>query len=150
MELDPYIDALRTQLGVEAEAGAAVVRLALLEVLSDAADEITREVAPGSVELRLRGGSPEFVVNLPAEHEAPAAQAPPAADDDSAMVRINLRLSEQLKASIEVAAGAERMSVNAWLVRAASAALAGGTGGGGPRPERRGGKLGQSYKGWVQ
>ena len=34
----------------------------LLEALSAAADEITRELAPGSVEVRLRAGDPEFVV----------------------------------------------------------------------------------------
>ena len=34
----------------------------LLEALSDAAGEITRELAPGSVEVRLRGRDPEFVV----------------------------------------------------------------------------------------
>ena len=34
------------------------VRLILLDALSAAADEITRDLAPGSVEVRLRGGEP--------------------------------------------------------------------------------------------
>ena len=42
------------------------MRLALLEALSAAADEITRELAPGAVEVRLRGSDPDFVVTLPA------------------------------------------------------------------------------------
>ena len=41
------------------------------------------------------------------------------------MARINLRLPEQLKAAAEQAAARERLSVNAWLVRAAAAAVDG-------------------------
>ena len=40
------------------------------------------------------------------------------------MARINLRLPEQLKSGVEQAAARERLSVNAWLVRAAAAAVA--------------------------
>ena len=67
MELDRYIEELRNQLMVAAEAGGddarvlagrliapleSSVRLMLLEALSDAANEITVELAPGSVEVR--------------------------------------------------------------------------------------------------
>ena len=113
-----------------------------------AADESTRELAPGSAELRLRGGEPEFVVSTPpAEEAAPEPVAPPLPDaDDGATARINLRLPEQLKAGVEQAASRERLSVNAWLVRAVGAALQGG----GDRPSRHGGgHIGQAYKGWV-
>jgi hypothetical protein len=169
MDLTQYVTNLRGELSVAAEAGGddarrlaerltaplePAVRLMLLEALSAAADEITREMAPGSVELRLRSGEPDFVVTPAAaepEPEPPWA-APPttiAPDaDDGAMVRINLRLSEQLKNAIEQAAGAERLSVNAWLVRVAAAALA--HDGDEPRPRPRGGRIGQSYKGWVR
>src|SRR5437764_14203640 len=41
------------------------IRLTLLDALSAAADEITRDLAPGSVELRLRGRDPNFVVTAP-------------------------------------------------------------------------------------
>ena len=61
------------------------------------------------------------------------------------MARINLRLPEQLKAAAEQAAARERLSVNAWLVRAVAAAAAGAEA---PRP--RGGRAGQAYTGWVQ
>ena len=37
----------------------------MLNVLSAAMDEITRELAPGSVDVRLRGLDPDFVVTLP-------------------------------------------------------------------------------------
>ncbi|MGB3437953.1 MAG: toxin-antitoxin system HicB family antitoxin [Actinophytocola sp.] len=173
MDLTPYVDHVRRELVVAAEAGgddaralaerltaplASAIRLTLLEALSAAADEITRELAPGSVEVRLRSGEAAFAVTphtveAPAEpgHAAPAP-APEAedvapADDDSAMVRINLRLPEQLKARVEAAAAEERRSVNAWLVRAATAALRQ------PDGQRSSGSTGrrasQHYTGWV-
>jgi hypothetical protein len=171
MDLTQYVTGLRGELAVAADAGGEearrlaerltaplepAVRLMLLEALSAAADEITREMAPGSVELRLRSGEPDFVVTPAptdtglenASEPAPAPPSPVAPDaDDGAMVRINLRLPEQLKNGIEQAAARERLSVNAWLVRVAAAALAGG--GDEARPSRRGGRIGQSYKGWV-
>ncbi len=170
MDLTQYVTNLRSELSVAAEAGGEdarrlaerltaplepAVRLMLLEALSAAADEITREMAPGSVELRLRSGEPDFVVTpVPADtgpepepDAAPPATAAPDADD-GAMVRINLRLPEQLKNGIEQAAARERLSVNAWLVRVAAAALAGD--GDDARPRQRGGRIGQSYKGWVR
>jgi hypothetical protein len=145
MDLTPYVESLRRELAAAGEAGGdATIRLTLLETLSAAADEITRELAPGSAELRLRAGEPEFVVTAaPADEPiAPAASAPEG--DDGAMTRINLRLPEQLKAGIEQAAARERLSVNSWLVRAVSGAL-----GGGAPQARPAGPVGQAFKGWV-
>jgi len=163
MNLTPYVENLRRELAVAAEAGGddaraladrlsaplgSAVRLMLLEALSSAADEITCELAPGSVELRLRSGEPGFVVT-PAPADEPAGDAePPAAApdaDEAATARINLRLPEQLKADVELAASRERLSVNAWLVRAAAAAVARDD-----RPRSRGGRVGQAYTGWAR
>ena len=148
MDLQPYVDDIRLQLEVAAETGGeaaqalaerlgaaldAAVRLALLEALSAASQEITFELAPGSVELRLRGREPEFAVTLaqPAD-EARAADLlsepvrpstdPPLAGDDGGTARINLRMPEQLKVRVEQAASAEGLSVNAWLVRTVTTA----------------------------
>jgi hypothetical protein len=163
MDLTPYADRVRDELAVAAEAAGpearalaerltapldSAIRLTLLEALSAAADEITRELAPGSVELRLRGGEPEFaVIPAPSEDATPVApEPPPAADaDEGATARINLRLPEHLKAGIEQAAGRERLSVNAWLVRVVAASLAQGD-----RPRERPARGGQSYTGWVR
>jgi hypothetical protein len=170
MDLTQYIENLRRELAVAADAGGedaralaerltapleSAVRLMLLDALSAAADEITRELAPGSVELRLRAGEPDFVV-MPVpvdgpEEPAPDAPPPPLAPpeaDEAATARINLRLPEQLKAGVEQAASRERLSVNAWLVRAAAAALAHDA----PdrRPRQRAGQIGQAYTGWVR
>lgn len=147
MELDRYIDTLQRQLSRTAEAGGdeareladrlvpaldSSLRLALLEALSDAAAEITTALAPGSVDVRLRGGAPEFVVTPPPAPEAASVPvAPPlepageAEGDDSATSRTTLRLPESLKLQVEAAAAREGLSVNSWLVRAVSAALAG-------------------------
>jgi hypothetical protein len=132
----------------------AAVRLMLLDALSAAADEITGELAPGSVELRLRSGAPEFVVTPPApaadaggpDPEVPLPPAPEAPEGGTA--RINLRLPEQLKAAAEQAAAREGLSVNAWLIRAVAAAVGGPQRGRdhGPRPNRPG----QSFTGWVR
>jgi hypothetical protein len=165
MNLTPYVESLRRELAIAADAGGddaralaerltapleSAVRLTLLEALSAAAGEITRELAPGSAELRLRAGEPEFVVTPPPGEE-PAGEPPapaPADAEEGAMTRINLRLPEQLKAGVEQAASRERLSVNAWLVRAVAVAV--GRGGGERRLEPRGGRPGQSFKGWVQ
>jgi HicB family len=167
MDLTPYVENLRCALAVAADAGGddaraladrltaplePAVRLMLLDALSAAADEITRELAPGSVELRLRGGGPDFAVTpAPVDEpsESPTAAPPPVSPDgdDGATARINLRLPEQLKAGIEQAASRERLSVNAWVVRVAAAAL--GHGNRGPAARPRGGH-GQTFTGWVR
>jgi hypothetical protein len=143
MELTPYLDILRNGLAVAAAAGGeqeravaerlvapleANAQLALLRALSAAADEITTELAPGSVEVRLRGEEVGFAVTLAPEvmpSTVPVA-APAETSDDTegaAVARINLRLPETLKSRVEHAAGQARMSVNSWLVRAVSNAL---------------------------
>jgi hypothetical protein len=166
MELTPYVENLRRELAVAADAGGedaralaerltapleSAVRLMLLDALSAAADEITRELAPGSVELRLRSGEPDFVVTPAATDDAVGAMAdepPPAPPeaDEGATARINLRLPEQLKAGVEQAASRERLSVNSWLVRVVAAAVASPDR---DRPRQRGGPVGQTYTGWV-
>jgi hypothetical protein len=169
MDLRQYTETIQRQLAVAAEAGGdearalaerlvapldAAIRLALQDALAAAAEEITTELAPGSVELRLRGRDPEFVVTPPpadAPDDDLAEVAEPAAapeGDDGAMSRINLRLPDHLKTRIEHAAGSEGLSVNAWLVRAAAAAL-GRPGPARPR-EPRAPRGAQRYTGWAR
>jgi hypothetical protein len=54
---------------------------------------------------------------------AVAADEPARPDEGEATARISLRLSDALKSEIDAAAERDGVSVNAWLVRAASAAL---------------------------
>lgn len=166
MDLTPYVHELRNQLLTAAEAGSdearalaerltapleSSVRLILLEALAGAADEITRDLAPGSVEVRLRGGDPTFVVvpspddafaGAPGIELAPVSVADP---DDSGTARLNLRLPESLKARVEEAAGIEGLSLNAWLTRAAARALVDDP----RRPSPRKATGGERYTGWV-
>ncbi len=145
MDLSPALELVRQELAVAAEAGGeearslaerlagpleSALRLALLDTLAMAAAEITSDLAPGSVELRLRGREPSFVVVAPtgepdgaAADPATLGPPPPPTGDDAAMARINLRLGEDLKARVEEAARAGGLSVNSWLVRAAATAL---------------------------
>ena len=171
MDLKPYVDTVRHELLVAAEAGGdearvlaerlvapleSAVRLTLLNALSTAADEITRDMAPGSVDLRLRGLDPSFVVTPARPDEwsdesrgamAPSIRTPPpTAEEEGGTARINFRPPEQLKARIEEAANREGLSVNAWLVRAVNGVL----GAGGGRPGRPSESDGQSFTGWVR
>lgn len=124
------------------------VRLALLDVLSAAAEEITASLDGAVVDVRLSGLAPEFVVTL--HHDAASEPAPEPADagDDASLARITLRLPEGLKTRVESAAGASGVSVNSWLVRAVTQSLDAPASGGPwakPRPP-----IGQRYTGFAR
>src|SRR5580704_17565406 len=124
MDLRPYVETIHQQLADAAEAAGgeaqalaerlaapldAAIRLALQDALGAAVEEITRELAPGSVEMRIRGRNPEFVVTPAAERDsddfgesrhddAPPFVPPSSGDtDDGGTSRINLRMPEHLK-----------------------------------------------------
>jgi hypothetical protein len=159
MELQPYVDAVRHALNVAAAAGGAeaqaladrlsaplesAIRLALLDALSAAAEEMTRELAPRSVEVRLRGRDPEFIVG-------PVVDVPPdddkmfvaQYDDDGGTWRITLRLPGGLRDAVESAARREGASLNSWLVRAAAAASHGAA-------KSDSGRPGHHVTGWAR
>ena len=69
------------------------------------------------VEVRLAGQDPQLVY---VEDEGASAAT---SGDDSLTARITLRLPENLKATIELVAGREGMSINTWLVRALARAV---------------------------
>jgi hypothetical protein len=132
MQMAPYVHALQEDLakaaslaGGEAaqEAGQRLaqalepsLQLRLLDLLSEIALSLSAQV-PGRVEVRLAGREPELVYVEDQEAE------PAAAPDDALTARITLRLSESLKAQVEVAAARESLSVNAWIVRALARGL---------------------------
>lgn len=177
MDLTRYVDDLQHRLATAADAAGddarqlaerltapldAAVRLVLLDALSVAAGEITAELAPGSVDVRLRGGEPEFVVDAPRAPSAPAAAAVPAPAapaappvpaapdaDEGTTTRTTLRLPDHLKVQVEVAAAVDGISVNSWLVRAVAAVLEQTTGraAAAPHAEPRGANR---LTGWVR
>jgi hypothetical protein len=150
MDLNPYVESLRHDLALAAEAGGPearaaaerlvlaldpAVRLALMDALSQAAAEITAELPAGSVELRLKGREPELVVDVPRPEDLPTASlatpSPAAAsgeedDDDGAVARVTLRIPESVKARAEELAAKGGHSLNTWVVNAVRAAIARG------------------------
>ena len=161
MDLQPYVESVRHELTVAAAAGGpdaaelaerltapleSAIRLALLEALSEGAELITRELAPASVEVRLRGRDPDFTLTpAPAEHDEAPLAAPPDVDDDGGTWRVTLRLPENLRTAVDSAARGAGLSVNTWMVRAIAGAL--GTG----RARRRNdGPSDKSFSGWVR
>jgi hypothetical protein len=142
MELSPHLASLRTDLAAAAAVGGDEVaraagllgdaiepalRLVLLDLLAEAAEELTHQLPGASIELRLRGREPELVASAsfppppPMPPEPPAPPAEPQLDEGTA--RLTLRLPEALKNRAEGAASAEGLSTNSWLVRAVQAAL---------------------------
>lgn len=147
MDLNSYVEALQSQLATAAAAGGedaiqvaerltapldAAARLVLQDALADAAQEITLEMAPGSVELRLRGRNLAFVVTpapaFDAVDERPAPDVRVAArgsesPGEGTTSRISFRPPDHLKAQIEDAAEREGLSVNAFLVKTLASVL---------------------------
>ena len=135
MELDHYLESVRRSVenataladdqtrSVAQRLGATLDdagRLALISALSDAAGEISRELSPGSVELRMAGGRPEFVVTpAPSQLTGPDETDDDIDDEtdtdvtdqltldaDEPTARITLRLPMSIKNKVDEAAAA--------------------------------------------
>ena len=146
MELSPYIESVRAgvvnassladeqtqhvaqRLGTAIESS---TRLALIQALSDAAGTISAELAPSSVELRMVGQDPEFVVSVQTAEAEPTLLMPEpesaseetAEAEDEPVARITLRLPQSVKLRVDDVASSEGISTNAWLIRAVMDAL---------------------------
>src|SRR5690625_1913232 len=146
MELTPYVESLRRALAAAGHAASDDVRdaadrlsyavepslrLTLMDVLGDAADEVTGQLDGVVVDVRLRGGTPELVAvddrvvmdapDPPAPPPPPGPPTPP--DPEIGTSRVSLRLPDTFKTRVEEAVAAEGLSVNAWLGRAVSQQL---------------------------
>lgn len=144
MDITTYVESLHRDLTAAAAAGGAevhaaaerlalaldpAVRMVLLEALSHAAAEISQDLGGGSVDVRLKGREPQFVVNPPpaaAPSSEPAASEQDTADEeydeDGPVARITLRIPESLKQRAEEAAGKRGQSLNTWVVGAVRSA----------------------------
>jgi hypothetical protein len=132
MQLETHVQALQAELAALAGIGdeqvavaadrlsqalGSSLRLRLLELLSEAALEVSSQLEGGHVEIRLAGQEPSLVY---VEHE----EAPPTpAAEDGLTARITLRLPDSLKTSVEGAAAKEGVSVNTWIVKALARGL---------------------------
>jgi hypothetical protein len=144
-------DRVREIAATLASAASPAVRLALLSALAAAADEITAALldTAGAPAVAVRLDSDE--IRIAVTSSGAESTQPSRADDGDVSARISLRLSEALKTEIDEAATRAGVSVNTWLVRAATAALTssapGRPGGFGPR-DHRGGNT-QRITGWI-
>jgi hypothetical protein len=172
MDLEPHLRNLHQALAAAAAAGGeevvalierfalpldAAFRLAMLDVVSSAASEVSEAIAPGRVEVRWHDRNPDLVVTPPPDAEpfsAADGRAEPAAgpegppgepgEQDDVLARVSLRLPARLKNQVDDLAAQAGMSSNAWLVRAVAAAAADQA----RRPPRSGLHVGQRYSGW--
>ncbi|HEY6810180.1 MAG TPA: hypothetical protein VIZ70_03555 [Propionibacteriaceae bacterium] len=148
MDLSPYLQSVRAGVAnasaladeptqrVAERLGTAIessTRLALIQALSDATSTISAELAPSSVELRMVGQDPEFVVSVqtaeaeptlllpePESGDGDASESP----DDEPISRVTLRLPQSVKTRVDEMASSEGISTNAWLIRTVMDALA--------------------------
>jgi hypothetical protein len=171
MDITQYVETLRADLANAARAmgqeteqvaerlGFALdssFRLALMDALSHAAAEITNELDGTSVEVRLQGREPVFVVI----GGGPAATAPPVGepepeDEGAETARITLRIPEALKSRAEELAAKRGQSLNTWLVNAVRAATTAGltiniTAPMGPGAPGRNRSTNKRVQGWVR
>ncbi len=186
MDITPFVETLRRDLLQAADAGTEevrfaaerlalaldpAVRLTLMDALSQAASEITHELTGSSVEVRLKGREPVFVIaGAAAEHAPPAppvppgpvpptAPSPPTAESDETesdehVARITLRLPESLKSKAEEIAAQRGQSLNTWLVNAARNAVTDRADNGwtamGPGAPGRNRSSNKRIQGWVR
>jgi predicted HicB family RNase H-like nuclease len=134
MDLTPYLDRLRADLNQTAAAGddqvragaerltaalEAALRLNAMEMLSEAAAEITGSMRTGSVETRLNGREIDFVVTQPLDEPR---VAPEEDADEGELARITVRLPESIKTRAEELANRAGGSLNTWIVNVLRAA----------------------------
>jgi hypothetical protein len=125
MKMSLVVDGLRADVAAVGELGDDIVaevaeRIAgvltrsvpgwVLDLLSEAAAELSSELPEGRVEIRVTGDDVDLA--YVADEPAPAGE-----DDGELSARITLRLTEGLKARIEKGAGEEGVSVNTFIVR---------------------------------
>ena len=84
----------------------------VLDLLSDAAAELTATLPDGHVDIRVAGDD----VDLTYVEDGPGPSAAPSSDGDAQLARISLRLGEGLKSRLEAGAAAEGVSVNTFIV----------------------------------
>jgi hypothetical protein len=159
MDITGLVDSLRQDLRRAAEVGGEDVRsaaerlllaldpalrLTLMDALSQAATEIGDALPGVTIDVRLKGREPAFVVE--GAPPAPPAEEAFEPDDGEATARITLRLPEALKGRAEALAARRGQSLNTWLVAAARAAADGPRSSGPSHHDRPGRRV----QGWAR
>lgn len=93
------------------------LRLAMVQLLSDAAAQLTSELSGPVVTIRMDGREPVWHVVAP-ETETPPHATPETDADDEGQARVTVRLPEAVKRRAETAAQAAGQSLNTWIIQA--------------------------------
>ncbi len=133
MDLNPYLGAVAVDLdkataladdGTKAVAVRVAVavepalRLAMTQLLADAAAQLTSELTTAVVTVRMDGREPVLQVHEQTVPPAPPTAPEPVAADEEGTARVTVRLPEQLKRRAETLAQAAEQSLNTWIVQA--------------------------------
>jgi hypothetical protein len=164
MQLDDYVHQVRDSLTAAAALGddrvrevaeslataaSPAIRLAILTALAEAADEVTTALLDTAdapvVAIHVEVDEIRVEVTNTRPDSGPSSRG----DDGDASARISMRLSDALKSDIDAAATREGISVNTWLVRAASAALSGPLSGPAAANRNRHGTNTHRVTGWI-
>lgn len=91
--------------------------MAMVQLLSDAAAQLTSELSGPVVTIRMDGREPVWHVVSPETHDAPH---PPVdtTDDEEGTARVTVRLPEAVKRRAEAAASSAGQSLNTWIIHA--------------------------------
>ena len=92
------------------------LRMAMVQLLSDAAAQLTSELSGPVVTIRMDGREPVWHVVSPESHDAP--HDPDSAGDDEGTARVTVRLPEAVKRRAENLAQAAGQSLNTWIIHA--------------------------------
>ncbi len=135
MELEPYLsavsadldratsladDATKQTVGRLASSLEPALRLAMTQLLSDAAAHLSRDLGDAVVTVRIEGRDPVLQV----QHHEAAALEPTVVlpvlepEDDDGTARVTVRLPENLKRRAEDLAQRADQSLNSWIVQA--------------------------------
>lgn len=132
MDLNPYLAAVAADLekataladdatrAISARVAVAVepaLRLAMTQLLADAAAQLTSELPATVITVRMDGREPVLQVQEQAVAE-PTPSEPIAGTEDEGTARVTVRLPEQLKRRAEGLAQAAEQSLNTWIVQA--------------------------------
>ena len=93
------------------------LRMAMVQLLSDAAAQLTSELSGTVVTIRMDGREPVWHVISPEAHDA-AHSPTDAATDDEGTARVTVRLPEAVKRRAENLAQAAGQSLNTWIIHA--------------------------------
>ncbi len=92
------------------------LRLAMVQLLSDGAAQLTAELGGPVVTIRMEGREPSWHI---ARDDSPAATPTTSEpDDDESTARVTVRLPEALKRRSESAAQSSGQSLNTWIIQA--------------------------------